>query len=59
MNDSAAAIWELCDGITTVPEMVTAVCTVSGVDADTVTRDIRDVMRKLARVGAIVWKDRV
>jgi hypothetical protein len=57
MNDTAAAIWELCDGRTTVSEMASAVSVIAGITPATAERDIWKVVGKLARTGALEWVD--
>jgi hypothetical protein len=55
MNDTAAALWELCDGRTTVDEMVAAVCALTGGERDRLGREIADVVERLAALGAVNW----
>lgn len=52
-NDTAAAIWELCDGRTTVEEMVGAIRQIWQVDTATVTADVTRGLADLEAVGAI------
>lgn len=54
-NDTAVALWELCDGRTTVDEMVLAIRQIWRVDAATVTADVTRALAGLETVGAIEW----
>lgn len=54
-NDTAVALWELCDGRTTVDEIVVAIRQIWRVDAATVTADLTRGLAELAEVGAIEW----
>lgn len=52
-NDTAIALWELCDGRTTVEEMVVAIRQIWRVDAATLTADLIRGLADLEAVGAI------
>lgn len=56
-NDTGAALWELCDGRTTIDEMVAAVRQLWRVDPPTALGDVRRALTDLARAGAIDWPD--
>lgn len=56
LNETAAAIWELCDGRTSLEEMVEAVCTVCAVDEEQATRDIHRALEELTRIGVVEWE---
>lgn len=56
MNETAAAVWELCDGETTVAEMVGAVCLACNVDRDDAVEDLRRVVVTLASEGFVEWR---
>ncbi len=47
------AIWELCDGATTLDEIVRAVCQVFEVDDDVVARDVATLVTRLHRAGLV------
>jgi pyrroloquinoline quinone biosynthesis protein D len=53
LNDTALAIWDLCDGATTVEEMVEAVVTAFAVDLPEATADVEDVIGQLGRMGVL------
>lgn len=54
-NDSAVALWELCDGRTTVEEMVTAVLLISGAEPEVVKHEVVLALTALEEADAIVW----
>jgi PqqD family protein of HPr-rel-A system len=56
LNETARAIWELCDGQTTLEEMVVAICEVSGLHADVVTEDVRRTLVEFERLGILRWE---
>lgn len=53
LNSTALAIWELCDGSTTVDEIVAAVAELTGMTAEGVTQDVSTALTKLYRAGLI------
>jgi hypothetical protein len=55
LNGSALAIWELCDGITTVDEMVGAVVELTGIDEDHVAVDVAGVVEQFGRLGLVTF----
>lgn len=57
LNETASALWDLCDGRTSVEEMVDAVCQVCAVDADQARRDIAVAIQHLVAAGALEWRD--
>lgn len=57
MNDSAAAIWDLCDGRTDPEEMIEAICTISGVPREVVVDDVERILAEFAEAGLITWAD--
>jgi hypothetical protein len=56
LNDTALAIWELCDGETTVEEMVTAVCELCGMHRDIVVEDVDRILTAFGAAGLLTWK---
>ena len=58
VNETASALWDLCDGGTSVEEMVDAVCLVCAVDAEQARRDIAAALRHMAAAGALDWVGR-
>lgn len=57
LNESALAIWDLCDGETQPAEMIAAICAVSGLHPDVVTEDVTRVLDEFEKAGIIVWGD--
>lgn len=55
LNESAAALWELCDGQTTADEMVDAVCMACPIVRDDAEIDVARALDELSRAGLIVW----
>jgi hypothetical protein len=53
LNDTAYALWELCDGTTTVREMVDAVSTLFDAPADQLERDVTGALQHLLDAGLI------
>ena len=56
LNETAAALWELCDGSTTVEEMADAVAVVSDVDRAQLVEGIERVLHDLSDAGLIEWR---
>ena len=57
LNSSAAAVWELCDGTTTLDDMVRELAEalgVAGSDAEQIAEDVRLTVRMLADLGLVV-----
>ncbi len=57
LNATAYAIWELCDGETTVEEMVDASAELFDAPEETISHDVQKILRKLDRSGLIEWVD--
>ncbi|MGH9291698.1 MAG: PqqD family protein [Acidimicrobiales bacterium] len=53
VNKSAAALWELCDGATTVEEMVGAVCELSCIPVEQARDDVERTLEELAGAGLL------
>lgn len=54
LNASAAAVWERCDGATTLDAMARELATAHGADAAVVAEDVRQTVGKLAELGLLV-----
>jgi hypothetical protein len=54
LNDTALALWELCDGSTSVAEMVGAASVVFAADPTNLQRDVLDALQELLHDGLIV-----
>ena len=59
LNETARAIWELCDGDTTADEMVMAICEVSGLPPDVVAEDVHRTLSEFDRLGMLEWDEPV
>ena len=56
LNETAAALWELCDGCTTVEEMADAVSLLFDVDRSDLVAGIDRALHELAAAGVIEWR---
>jgi hypothetical protein len=54
LNTSAAAVWERCDGATTLNAMVRELAAAHPADADVIEEDVRQTVGKLAELGLLV-----
>lgn len=55
LNETALAIWQLCDGQTKVEEMVVAICDLTGMHRDVVTEDVDRILTQFGSSGLITW----
>lgn len=55
LNPIAFALWELCDGETTVEEMIAAACDLFEADPDVVRRDVLTVVTQLTDAELLMW----
>jgi PqqD family protein of HPr-rel-A system len=53
LNESAKAIWELCDGSTTTSEMASAISEVTGIGLDQAVADVDEAVTSLAALGLV------
>lgn len=53
LNSSAGAVWNLCDGSTTVAAMVRELAETYPDDASVIGDDVRETLRKLAELGLV------
>jgi len=53
LNLSAAAVWELCDGATTVGEMVEVLAGPHPAEAELIAEDVRQTVRRLAELALV------
>jgi PqqD family protein of HPr-rel-A system len=56
LNETALAIWELCDGETKVDEMVTAVCELCGMHREIVVEDVDRILTEFGAAGLLTWR---
>jgi PqqD family protein of HPr-rel-A system len=57
LNETALAIWDLCDGQTSPEEMVTAVCELTGMHPDIVSEDVQRILGEFEEAGLLTWED--
>jgi PqqD family protein of HPr-rel-A system len=57
LNATALAIWVLCDGQTTVDEMVQAVCELSGLPETVVREDLTGILGRFADSKILTWRE--
>jgi len=55
LNPTARAIWELCDGATTLEEVVNAICQVFSVPPGPASRDVAEVLMQFEEAGLVTW----
>lgn len=55
LNETAQAIWDLCDGETTVVEMVDAICALTGMHRDIVVEDVDRILTEFGAAGLLTW----
>lgn len=53
LNPSALAIWELCDGRTTLEELVAALVEITDADTEAATNDVLKALDDLRRSGLV------
>ena len=53
LNSSAGAVWNLCDGSTTVASMVRVLSETYPGEAAVIGDDVRQTLRKLAEIGLV------
>ena len=57
LNSTALAIWVLCDGQTSVAEMIRAVCELSGLPEVVVREDLTGILDRFADSNILTWKE--
>lgn len=55
LNETALAIWDLCDGETRPQEMVEAICQLCGMHPDVVREDVARILSEFEDAGLVVW----
>jgi hypothetical protein len=55
LNPTARAIWELCDGTTTLEEVVSAICEIFDVPHSTALTDVTNVVDQLVAADLVTW----
>lgn len=56
LNDTASALWELCDGTIRMDEIVEAICAVCAVHPEVAVEDVRRTLDEFDRAGLIRWE---
>jgi predicted transcriptional regulator len=56
LNESARAIWELCDGETAPLEMAEAIAELTGLSLSRAERDVESTLRELEHMGLVVFE---
>jgi hypothetical protein len=55
LNATALALWELCDGVTTSEEMVSAICLLFDVDQAVIAADVRRALLEFESRHLLEW----
>jgi PqqD family protein of HPr-rel-A system len=55
LNETALAIWDLCDGETKPEEMMTAICDVTGLPPEVVAEDVERIILEFDTAALIEW----
>ena len=55
LNETAWAIWGLCDGRTSPDEMIDAICEISSLPRDVVAEDVRRVLEDFDQADLVSW----
>lgn len=53
LNDSARAIWELCDGTTSSEEMAEAISSLTGISVRQASVDVETALADLSSIGLV------
>lgn len=56
LNETAFALWQLCDGRTSAEEMAAGVCELFGEPGVAVLDDVDRALAELSRRGLILWQ---
>jgi hypothetical protein len=55
LNDTALAIWDLCDGETRPEEMMSAICTLTSLPPEVVAEDLERILLEFDTAELIEW----
>jgi PqqD family protein of HPr-rel-A system len=55
LNETALAIWDLCDGDTKPDEMMTAICDVTSLPPEVVAEDVERILLEFDTAELIEW----
>ncbi|MDX1468863.1 MAG: PqqD family protein [Acidimicrobiia bacterium] len=53
LNETARAIWELCDGVTSPHEMAHAISELTGIGLETALSDVKETLRRLEELNLV------
>jgi hypothetical protein len=57
LNETALALWELCDGLTTSDEMVSAICLLFDAEQSLIAADVRRALWEFESRHLLDWVD--
>jgi hypothetical protein len=55
LNETALALWVLCDGATEPEEMAEAISIATGLSEEAARADVERTLRELTEVGVLTW----
>jgi PqqD family protein of HPr-rel-A system len=55
LNETALAIWDLCDGETSPDEMMSAICEVTSLPTEVVAEDVERILLEFDHAELIDW----
>jgi PqqD family protein of HPr-rel-A system len=55
LNETALAIWDLCDGETSPEEMMSAICDVTSLPTEVVAEDVERILLEFDHAELIEW----
>ena len=55
LNETALAIWDLCDGETSPEEMMSAICDVTSLPSEVVAEDVERILLEFDHAELIEW----
>jgi hypothetical protein len=56
LNDTALAIWDLCDGETKPEEMMSAICEATSLPPEVVAEDVERILLEFDHAELIDWQ---
>lgn len=57
LNETALALWQLCDGTTTPDEMIDSVCQLFDAGRDAVAADVTAALAAMTEAGLLEWPE--
>lgn len=57
LNETALALWQLCDGTVTAEEMIEGVCALFDAPREAIADDVGAALDQLWRAGLVRWPD--